>query len=140
MGNEGEASGSRNRPEETERENRPSGSPRRAEASAEAALEEDQEQGNRADLLQRDDRQLPRRGKAEQTGHDADREERGRARQADPLEQGNRSERRQEKSDGESELGEEVGVFGHGGESPTRLPGTPRARLPASALRSGISP
>ena len=76
-------------------------------------------------------RQLAGRGDTEQACRDADGQERRRARQADPLEEGSSGKCRQKQGDSEGELREEVGVFGHGWESPTRLPGTPLTRLSA---------
>ena len=112
--------------------------PRRAEASTEAALEEDQEQGHRANLLQRDDRDSPAAKPIIPATMPTARKAAGPGRRIrrnkGPKRAPSGEERRREL------LGEEVGVFGHGGESPTRLPGTPRARLPASAPRSVISP
>ena len=113
MGGERESSRSRDNAEKTKSEDRTSRSPRRAEASAKAALEKDHEQSYSTDLLQRDDRQLAGRGDAEQARSDADSEERSRTRQPNPREERNSSKRRQEESDGESQLGKEVGVIGH---------------------------
>ena len=91
MGGERESARGRDRSEKTESEDRTSCRSRGAEASAQAALEQDHEESDRTDLLERDDRQLACRGDAEQTRSDADRQERRRARQAEPLEERNGS-------------------------------------------------
>ena len=102
-------------------------------------MEEDHEERNRAHLFERDDSQFASRGDAEQASRDADCQERRRARETDPLEEGSSDKCRQKQGDSEGELREEVGVFGHGWESPTRLPGTPLTRLSAGEPTNGGS-
>ena len=126
--------------EQPDREDRGGGRAEPAPADVHAAVEEDHDQRDDRDPLHR----LDRHRVVDLRPDDGDRRSRDqedrRRRHRNPLGQRRRERRDREAGGHEKNDGAEVGDLGHGEATPTRLPGTPPARLSAPKPHGSILP
>ena len=138
VGEDRDEPGSRERPEDAEREDRREGAPEAPPADVHAAVEEDDDQRDHGDPLHREDRDLlveAREEVRDDGGHD---EKDRRRRNRNPRRQASSRERRAQRRPEGEEDGGEVGDLGHGQVSPTSLPGTPSLTLKQRLCRRRV--